>query len=237
MKTRQLWLDLTPKGGAFRRETFVEGQSNAMARKALAEWQAWPGGLLTLTGPAGCGKSHLGHLWAAQSGATACHLNELPRDLCGVLWLDDTLAHYDEAALFRLINAAAKGQVRALLSARTSPRLWPCTLPDLTSRLAAMHTMAIEEPDDAVLTGVLLKLFADRQINPAPSVLPFLLQRMERSTLAALETVQRIHALGHDRRQNIRLPLVRTVLAQMQTQNGDVHKENDGLQTQCKEAG
>ena len=215
MQTRQLWLDLTPKGGAWRADNFVEGFSNALARKALDAWPQWPGGVLALSGPAGCGKTHLAHVWAKQSGAQFVTPDSLPRQARGPLVVDALPDHMDETALFRLINDAAAGKVQALLIARQPPRLWPARLPDLKSRLCAMHRVEIEEPDDAVLAGVLKKLFADRQIVPDPPVIPYLLSRMERSTAAALEIVEHLHALGHDQRRNVRLPLARTVMTQI----------------------
>ncbi len=219
MSTRQLWLDLAPRGGPYRAEMFVEGQSNALARKALAHWRQWPGGMLVLSGPAGCGKSHLAHVWAQKSGANPVTLAQLPRTLGGALLVEDMPAGLDEPALFRLVNAAAASDdVRVLLTSRMPPRQWPVQMPDLRSRLAAMQHVPIYEPDDMVLTGVLKKLFADRQIVPAEPVIPYLLSRMERSTAAALEIVERIHALGHEQRRNVRLPLVRSVLAQGQSE-------------------
>ncbi len=216
VQTRQLWLDLTPKGGAYRRETFVEGQSNSLARKALAMWQDWPAGLLVLTGPSGCGKSHLAHLWTNDCGGQKTNLTSLPRTLEGFLLIEDLPANMDDNTLFRLINAAANAEVRVLLTSSVLPRVWPVVLRDLKSRLAAMHTITIEEPDDVVLTGVLNKLFADRQITVDKQVITYLLSRMERSTTAALKTVERIHDKGHDLGQNIRLPLVRKVIADME---------------------
>jgi len=216
VQTRQLWLDLAPKGGAYRRDTFVEGQSNALARKALQAWRDWPGGLMALTGPMGCGKTHLAALWIEENEGQILDLSNLPRRIQGCVLIEDLPDAMHEQNLFRLINEAARGTVHVLLTSTRKPRQWPVSLPDLPSRLAAMHTVAIEEPDDVVLGGVLKKLFADRQIAVDQAVIDYLLTRMERSTAAALTTVERIHAKGHDQRQNIRLPLVRTVIAQME---------------------
>ncbi len=215
VQTRQLWLDLTPKGGAYRRETFVEGHSNALARKALGMWSDWPAGLLVLTGPPGCGKSHLAHLWISDRNGQTRDLANTPRMPTGFLLIEDLPASMDEDALFRLINAASDGKVQVLITSPAMPRQWPVSLPDLKSRLAAIHTIAIEEPDDVVLTGVLNKLFTDRQIAVEKQVLTYLLSHMERSTSAALTTVERIHAKGHELGKNINLPLVRTVINEM----------------------
>ncbi|PHS29320.1 MAG: hypothetical protein COA85_01220 [Robiginitomaculum sp.] len=216
MQTRQLWLDLAPKGGAYRRDTFVEGRSNALARKALKAWREWPGGILALTGPMGCGKSHLAALWAQENGGHKLELNNLPRNIQGCVLIEDLPEAMHEQNLFRLINNAAQGAVHVLLTSAVKPRQWPVHMPDLPSRLVAMHNVVIEEPDDVVLSGVLKKLFADRQIAVDHAVIDYLLTRMERSTAAALTTVERIHAKGHDQRQNIRLPLVRAVMTQIE---------------------
>ena len=42
-------------------------------------------------------------------------------------------------------------------------------------------SVTLAPPDDALLQAVLLKLFADRQITPLPSLIPWLLKRMDRS--------------------------------------------------------
>ncbi len=218
MQTRQLWLDLAPKGGAYRRETFVEGHSNALARTALVRGEKWPGGVLALVGPAGCGKSHLAQLWAQDVSAQQANLVNAPRSYQGYLLIEDLPEGMNEHVLFRLINEAAKGGLQLLLTSTVQPRFWPAEIPDLKSRLAAMHTIGIDEPDDVVLTGILRKLFSDRQIAVEQSVIDYLLSRMERSSAAALKTVERIHAQGHDQGKNIRLPLVRAVLRDIENE-------------------
>ncbi len=219
MQTRQLWLDLTPKGGAYRKETFVTGKSNLLARCALENWRQWPAGVLALTGPPGCGKSHLAHLWQLETKAQKLDLDHIPRSVSGSILIEDLPNGQNERALFRLINTAAKGKVNVLLTSALPPRGWPCKLPDLTSRLAAMHTITIDAPDDVVLSGILNKLFADRQIAVDQAVINYLLSRMERSSAAALDIVERIHARGHDLKQNIRLPLVRNVMREFEQEN------------------
>ena len=76
-----------------------------------------------------------------------------------------------------------------LLTARTAPARWNVELPDLISRLRATPVAKIGAPDDMLLGAVLLKHFADRQLNISPAVLKFLLKRMIRSMDAARELV------------------------------------------------
>ena len=99
----------------------------------------------------------------------------------------------DEAALFHLFNLlAASGQL--LLTASTPPRDWGLALPDLISRLQSLPLVRLDHPDDALLSAVLIKLFADRQIVVPPNLIAYLVTRMERSIAAARSLVAGLDA-------------------------------------------
>ena len=63
-----------------------------------------------------------------------------------------------------------------LLTARTAPHLWGLTLPDLASRMQGTLLTELRAPDDALLSAVLMKLFADRQLRPRAQKLVALFQ-------------------------------------------------------------
>jgi chromosomal replication initiation ATPase DnaA len=176
------------------REEYVRGPSNAEAVAALDSWPCWPGGCLALVGPAGVGKTHLARVWAAETGATI--LSREAPDLAAAAGrpalLEDADQGVPDEALFHLINLAAREGGGLLLTARSRPGGWPATLPDLRSRLNALFVAEIEAPDDAVLEGVLRKLFRDRSIRPPAEVYPYLLRRMPRSIPEAQEVVRRM---------------------------------------------
>ena len=100
-----------------------------------------------------------------------------------------TKDHALETALFHLHNLAQAEGSALLFTAKFQPQHWGLTLPDLASRLQAIQTATLEAPDDTLLTAVLMKLFADRQLNPAPDVIPFLALRIDRSFAAAQQVV------------------------------------------------
>ena len=52
-----------------------------------------------------------------------------------------------------------------LLTSRQAPGEIDITLPDLRSRLRALPLLRIEPPDEGLLKAVLVKLFADRQLD------------------------------------------------------------------------
>ena len=70
--------------------------------------------------------------------------------------------------------------------------MWPIALPDLASRLRALPVVTLEPPDDALLAAVLVKLFADRQLEVDERLIDFLVHRIERSVAAARAAVEEL---------------------------------------------
>jgi chromosomal replication initiation ATPase DnaA len=186
--TRQLAFELPPRPG-YARADFFASPANALALAAVTAPERWPAGRMILVGPGGSGKTHLAHLWAAERAATLIAgadlaAANLPDLAMGPVVVDDADAGADDAALFHLHNLMAGGHP-LLLTAQGPPRDWGLALPDLQSRMQAMAITMIDAPDDALLAAVLVKLFADRQITVPPSLIAYLIPRMERSLHAA----------------------------------------------------
>jgi chromosomal replication initiation ATPase DnaA len=186
----------------FSREGFFPAPANAAAMAAMAGWTDWPLRRLLLIGPDGAGKTHLAHIWTAEAGAmilpapdllhhdpTALPLAVVVEDADAVAGLP---AH--EEALFHLVNHMAAAGGHLLLTALTPPRDWGLALPDLLSRLQATAIARLDPPDDALLSAVLVKLFADRQIAVPPNLIPYLTARMDRSIAAARHLVAALDA-------------------------------------------
>ena len=85
-------------------------------------------------------------------------------------------------------------------------------LPDLASRLKALPVAELEPPDDALLRGVLVKLFADRQLAVDEPV--DLLSDAAHAALArvARGLVAEIDRLALEEKSAITRPLVARVL-------------------------
>lgn len=186
---RQLAFDL-PNAEAMTREHFFVAPSNALALQTVEGWQDWPGRKLLLVGPDASGKTHLAHVWAGLADAVILPAETLAgvdiASLTGraVVVEDADRIGGGETQLFHLHNlATATGAL--LLTARTPPRDWGLTLPDLISRMQATPIARLAAPDDALLSAVLVKLFADRQVAVPPNLIPYLVSRMPRSIGAA----------------------------------------------------
>jgi len=195
-----------PAAPALRREDFFVSPSNALALATLDRWRDWPGGRTLLMGPRGSGKTHLARIWALGTGAEfqsaqALESADVPTLACApAVALEDAEAVAGNAgcemALFHLLNLCAAREVPILLTAALPPRDWGPVLPDLASRLQAMPVARLSQPDDALLSAVLVKLFADRQIMVAPALISYLVSRMDRAFPAAQALVASLDRAG-----------------------------------------
>ena len=128
----QLTFDLALPPPTYSREDFVAAGGNREALAWIDRWPDWPAPALALSGPVGCGKTHLARIWAARAGAVAIE----GRDLEGksVADLSDMAAaspaivvegadHAPERALFHLYNLLRERGGHMLLTSALPPSL------------------------------------------------------------------------------------------------------------------
>ncbi len=191
MTLAQLTLDL-PHRAALGAEDFLVSDCNLAAVRLIDAWPNWQDHVQLLIGPQASGKTHLARVWQALSGAEGLEPEHLAMDFVDsmsagtplVVEDADRLA-YDEKTLFHLLNLAREKRLFVLLTARTVPSRWPFSLPDLLSRLNAVPAVEIGPPDEALIRTVMLKHFADRQLDIDPKVLTYLALHVDRSLAAA----------------------------------------------------
>ena len=218
MTDRQLVLDLGHRA-AFGRDDFLVTSGNREAVEWIDRWPDWPGHALAIFGPAGCGKSHLVHVFALRAQAQILSAADVRLDTVAqliegplALALEDGEAVTDPRALLHLFNAVKERNGTLLLTSREPPARWPVTLADLKSRLAAVPAVRIAAPDDAMMEAVLVKLFADRQIAVTPDVVAYLVRRIDRSFAAARTVVAKADEISLAGKRPITVPLIKQVL-------------------------
>jgi chromosomal replication initiation ATPase DnaA len=202
---------------SYRREDFIVSPTNIGAVRAIDSWPSWHTGALALVGPEAVGKSHLARAWATRTGAAVLAASEgAATDLAELqgrpVLLEDADQGAPDEVLFHLINMAGVPGGGLLLTGRTLPSAWPTDLPDLRSRLNAMHVAELPPPDDAILEGLLKKFFRERNIKPTDDLIPYLLRRMERSATRAQELVAKLDEVADAEQRAVSRALARQVL-------------------------
>ncbi|HKR19638.1 MAG TPA: DnaA/Hda family protein [Stellaceae bacterium] len=208
---------------ALGREDFLVAPSNESAVKWLERWPDWPRPALALHGPPGSGKTHLAHVFttrARAAGIITAFIEPATLDVAtvpsrlgdaGAVVVDDA-NRAPEQALLHLHNLVAERRGHLLVVAAEPPSRWPIALADLRSRLLAAPAVAVNAPDDALLSAVLVKLFADRQVTVAADVIGYLVARIERSFAAARAAVAALDAAALAEKHAITAPFARRVL-------------------------
>ena len=223
---KQLTFDLALPPPTYAREDFVASEGNREALAWIDRWPDWPAPALALSGPPGCGKTHLGRIWAARSsaalldgidlsGKSVADLSDLAASTPAVL-----IDHADRAperALFHLYNLMRERRGHLLLLSQDPPARWHIALPDLASRLRAAPAVAVAPPDDELLGSIILKQLADRQLHAGAGVVQYLVSRMERSAEAARRVVATLDHRALAERREIDRRLAADVLNELST--------------------
>lgn len=210
-------LDLPfPRRRAMGREDFIVGTANALAVAMVTGMRDWPQGRLALVGAPGSGKTHLVHVFMAETGAARVDARNLDPEAvpalvgAGAVALDDmdrlgeaSDPDSTERAAFHLLNLAQAQGVPVLVTGAEPPARWSVRLPDLASRLRAVTVAHLALPDDELLAAVIAKQFRDRHLQVAPDLPAFLVRRIERSFAAARAAVDRLDAMALADRRNL----------------------------------
>lgn len=219
---RQLLLDLPHTVGEGLID-FLPAPSNRAAYDAVLSWPSWPSPACLLVGPAGSGKTHLAKIWTRRAGAVflaaqdiwepAAPLRRLAEAPACVV--EDADSVDDENLLFHVYNSMVNRGGSLLLTADRPVAAWDLRLPDLRSRLLAAHLVRIGPPDDELLSALLVKQFADRQLRVDAEMVAFLVSHMERSFAAVRAVVAALDRASLRARRPVTLPLARAVLDEL----------------------
>ena len=200
------------------RDDFMVANCNLQAVTAVDLWPNWPYFAICIYGPSGCGKTHLANAFAQNVATITHHPYRIPfvkaemlqRDMAQDLFnespyivVEDLQTLKNQEVLFHLYNAYRDMGGNILFTSNAAPARLNFTLPDLRSRMNIVPIYEIEAPDDNMLMALLLKLFNDRQITPAPELLNYLIKNMQRSFSYARKLVEEIDNISLARKRAI----------------------------------
>jgi chromosomal replication initiation ATPase DnaA len=196
------------------RADFIVAPGNERAVAYIDSFAEWPVPAAALVGPPASGKSHLAAVWAERVGAGVIEAMALNAGIPpGPLVVENVAAGVPEAPLFALLERGSP----LLLTSQVKPADWPgkfqLALPDLVSRSRALLAFDLWAPDDALLMGLAVKLFADRQLQVPESVVSHMIATLERSPSAIRDFVARADAAALAEKRPVNLGLIKTLLA------------------------
>lgn len=192
----------------FHSSQFINAPSNSVARVWLGldvsskVNPCWPDNRLAIWGEAGTGKTHLLQIWAEKKSALYLTGSVFDSDLslnwydfiekfkAKAIVIDDADIITNSFEMLHLLNIAKELLLPIVLGGRYPPARWKFNLPDLASRLRAMTAVEIEKPEDELLTILLLRLIAERQLVVSTSVIEWLNLYLPRSASTIREAVR-----------------------------------------------
>ena len=167
-----VWSDRAAQGG------FLVGESNEDAVRYILAPETWTLPVTWLTGPAGCGKSHLGGLFTARTGGDVVEYHDVT----------------DDETVFHAWNRALGNGLPMLLISRDDRLVDHVQLPDLRTRLASTPHVTIGLPDARMSAVLLERLLADRGLAISAKLADYVVRRIERSYDAIHATASAIDA-------------------------------------------
>ena len=121
----------------------------------------------------------------------------------------------DDRALLHVYNEVVQARKTMFLTSTVPPVNWSMVLPDLVSRISTLAVVGIGHPDDALLQGILVKQFSDRQLQVGTEVVIYLVSRMERSFEAARQIVAVLDAMALDQHRSVTVSLASEALERL----------------------
>jgi len=180
---------------ALGREDFIVAPCNEQALRFIERWPDWPTRAAAIWGPRDSGKTHLARIFADLSGAHLVSASELSgvdpdTETAIAVELAETQADMDRDRLLFALFERPSGTL--LLTGPTPPSEWPVVLGDLKSRFDALLAFEVWAPDDHLLSALIRKQFADRQLEITDAIVRRLLTHVERTPQAIAAFIVRI---------------------------------------------
>jgi chromosomal replication initiation ATPase DnaA len=227
--TRQFPLKLEPHPD-FAAADFLPSDANKAALDLVQAWPDWALPSAAIWGPAGSGKTHLAHIWAARAEASLIGANDFAAMALEALpdtprialdFAEDPAPRPDERKLFHLLNIIRENTGALLIMSRAPPSRWQIDLPDLASRLKALPLAEVSAPDDGLFAAVIAKQFTDRQLVVDRETVDYIAVRSERSFAAARQVVERLDQAALASRRPIGKRLAGEVIEALEAEGSD----------------
>lgn len=171
--------------------------------------------ILLIYGSEKSGKSILAGIWQVRNEAIAIAHSDIGRiniEAGKSYIIKDVEKILDEKQFLHIFNNIKEMSCKLLMTSAISPNNINFSLPDLKSRLNAVNSVAIEDPDDNLISLLLAKKFSDKQLRISPDVITYIKSRINRSYNDIYNVVDKIDRLSMVQKRNITIPMVKAII-------------------------
>jgi len=209
--TGQLIFDL-PTSENYNPQDYFVSSSNKNAAKLIKIFPDWHNNGIVIFGPAKSGKTHIAYIWKSIANANLYDfksnfdINTISTNGNCIFDNFDCIPEKDEKSLFQIYNDIIKNKKFILIL--ISNDNFSVKLRDLKSRIEALNSAKLNNPDDKLIHAIVLKFFHDNQIIVAPDVINFILNRISRNFNEIQIFLNKLNDLSIKHKSKISIPFL-----------------------------
>ena len=206
---------------SFLQDDFITSSCNIDAFRMVSSWpRLWPSQTLLVSGEKRSGKTFLAKIWQEASNAKFIDIKLAEKILSSnpqkpenfILEDIEYLLPLHEETIFHLFNKINLSKGYLLITSSKPLISLDIKLPDLKSRIGSSGIVNIMQPDNDLLKGIIFKQFSDLQMVVSPSVIEYIVPRVERSFESISKIVFEINKKSFETKRNITIPFVKEIL-------------------------
>ena len=209
--TGQLIFDLPTSENYNPQDYFVSSSNNNVA-KLIKIFPDWHNNGIVIFGPAKSGKTHIAYIWKSMANANLYDfksnfdINTINTNDNCIFDNFDCIPEMDEKSFFQIYNDIIKNKKFILIL--ISNDNFSVKLRDLNSRIEALNSAKLNNPDDKLIHAIVLKFFHDNQIIVAPDVINFILNRISRNFNEIQIFLNKLNDLSIEHKSKISIPFL-----------------------------
>ena len=202
----------------FEKDFFVS-KNNFDAYRLIESWPKWPNKLINISGPKGCGKTHLTNILSKKLKLLSVNASEFDEKInilvenFDCIVIENYEGNISENLLYSFINQVLQLNKSIIINSLTNIKNLKINLIDLKSRLSSFTEIIISLPTDDLIRVIISKTFSDKQIDLSKKNLEFIIKNIERSYDKIFKFIKDIDNISLSTGKSININLIKKVLS------------------------
>ena len=202
----------------FKNTDFVLSKSNKHIYNFLDRWPKWEKNFINIIGQRSSGKTHLINIFIEKykgKRINAQSLNEVDlkkMEIYENIIIEDLTSNINENLLYSFLNLIEQNNKYVIITSLDPIVDINFKLTDLKSRSKSFILLNIEQPDDELIFGIILKNLSDRQISLDKKLIDYIVKRIERSYSKISEFIYKVDEISLKKKKSIDLKIIKEIL-------------------------